>query len=252
MMRIALIAMLVFLPMQRQTLAHPASADLAACVEFLAGGSLTQDEQERLAGDEADAAAASGLLHRIQHTDQVTRAGLRIRLLADMYFRHSNDVMADIVWRHDPVLVADQHDRLIVTRGAFDRVIASNDFVASLAGQPITSAEQRQRLATQLPDQFATLTSGQRQMLAFGEQRWLALQQRWHAMNEADRSRIAQQLRGQVTSPALVAVAARNLEQAALNRNGNGRGASSGSGAQLGQTMGAWWGMHSFLQGGGL
>jgi hypothetical protein len=230
------------------------ATDLRAAAEFLAGNTLSPAEQQQLATDTSDQPAASELMQKVRHADSVTHAELRTKVLIALYFHDpapGGGSLTDIVWTHDPVLAADAHSGLIVTRQALDDMIASNDFVAALAGQPPTSADERQA-AQQLAQQYAGLPSKQQQMLAFASQRWQALTQRWQQMTEAARARITQELHQTATSPQTVAVAARTLEQVALEHHDSASLAAHGSAAGLGHAMGAWFGMHTFLRGGGL
>lgn len=228
--------------------------DLCAAAEFLGGSALSPDERRQLASDTSDRPAASELMRKIRHADGVTRAELRTKILIALYFRdpaHGASSLTNLVWAHDPVLMADTQSHLIVTRQALGDMVASDNFVAALAGQPRIGRELP-LIAQQLTQQYGSLQAQQQHVLAFASRRWLALQQRWQQMTPVARAHVTQELHSTATTPQTIAVAARTLERVALEHHDAANHAANGSTTGLAQAMGAWFGMHTFLRGGSL
>ena len=114
-----------------------------------------------------------------------------------------------IMRQHGTVVV--EGDGLVVTRPELDAMVASDDLVAEIAGQPKTSAAERAKLAADLPQRFAAMPPEEEARYAHAERRHAALLQDILA-DAALRAKAVTLIKGAVHGPDDVAPEARSLE----------------------------------------
>jgi hypothetical protein len=202
-----------------------------ALAEFLAGVAVDEAARRDIAAEAArDAAAAPGaaraaaeqgraLLERARTASPQGRAALRERAMAGLWLGPNADhgsALTRAVVARNPVLAEDRATGLLVTERGWRALLASNRFVAGLVGQPPPAEREVVAARADLPRGFPALDRNRQALFAEAESRWEALRARWEALAPAQRETLARDLRPHVTSPALVPVAARTLEQAAL------------------------------------
>lgn len=204
-------------------------AAVAFC-EFLAGATFTEAEAQRITdhliqdflndpqGEIDGYRQVQTLLGQVAAQDtEAERAEMRTRFSTQIYWELEveDEPWLEVVYGYAPVLAADPQSRLIVTQRAVDAVVASNNFVAELAGFAPMTPEETARFVGQLPAEFPEMPAERQALAANAEVRWAVLRARWEGLSEAEREQTIQAVREAVESRDMVPSAARELEQIA-------------------------------------
>lgn len=183
-----------------------------------------RDRAKDAAKDARDDAALNAALARHAKMDPVARAAFAHRLRAGLHFSKGNDpAVMRIIAARDPVLIEDPQRNEIVTQADMDAIDTANRYVARLAGttapdmteQPGERAELRRHYAEKAPLRTALTQARERQAL---------LVSTIDSLPADRRAEIARNLRNAgVSSPPLVANAARGAENAFVEAREKGR-----------------------------
>jgi len=148
------------------------------------------------------------------------RAALRRDLMRDIYFElqkaEEDSPLMEVVYRHNPILGADQELGLVATKAGYLSLLASNLFVLEHAGLDPINAEQIDEYVEQLRDAYAEMSEKEKQYLADAEVNWMKLiimWQSWDAKQRKGRMQWAGVYK--VTEPKEVPKVARDLEHLA-------------------------------------
>ncbi|WP_446742330.1 hypothetical protein [Silvibacterium acidisoli] len=118
-----------------------------------------------------------------------------------------------IIKAHNPAIVSD--GQYVVTQLQLNALFASNDWVAGVAGQPLSTPESRARFIQQVQAQFASMPLQAKENLAHADQRWAAFE--GFILNDSGLHEKAVSLVHQnVHGPADVAKEARTLENSGV------------------------------------
>jgi hypothetical protein len=118
-----------------------------------------------------------------------------------------------IIKAHNPAVVSD--GQYAITQLQLNALFSSNDWVAGVAGQPLSTPESRAKFVQQVQAQFASMPQQAKENLAHADQRWAAFQ--GFILNDSGLHEKAVSLVHQnVHGPADVAKEARTLENSGV------------------------------------
>lgn len=199
-------------------------------MEIVTGERIADAERRRLdALDEAERrrdpasyaqnlANVNKVLRRFERGDPIADAELRHRLRVELHYnleKAPDPVVADLLARHDPVLVEDRKRRELVTRADFRALEASNRYVGEVAGIAVppqtVSASDRAELNARYAKE-----PGLRTMLTDAQVRHATMVAAMAKLPAAKRAEFERAVRKEVRTPEQAANGARELEQGVM------------------------------------
>jgi hypothetical protein len=241
----------------------PLNATDRATVSAIVARDFAKEPQQSRAGI-ANISNASRYLTRTRGADNIAA---RKKLLTLLYFYVKNPKPEDaadartilgMVQKYKPVVAEDAAKKQILTRDDIAGVVASNNFVAKLAGLPAISTMGDVEQAS-IQEQFVKLPGETRQRLILGEERNARLNEVWRTLTPHRKRLITEAVKKEVKTATGVPKGARLLEDGLIKRaemvaqarqaaaTRRRRASSRRSWGSLGTKMGTFWGMRGAL-----
>lgn len=177
--------------------------DTLAFGEFLASHPFSADERNGLrhemmrefnstTREDYDTYLQVGqIVSALSELSPMRRVTLRRDLMRDIHFElqeaEEDSPLMAMVYRHNPILGADQELGLVATKAGYLSLLASNLFVLERAGlEPISAAEIDESVE-QLRNEYAEMSKKEKQYLADAEVNWFKLITMWQSWDAKKR-----------------------------------------------------------------
>ncbi|MBV6623439.1 MAG: hypothetical protein KI793_10970 [Rivularia sp. (in: Bacteria)] len=161
---------------------------------------------------------------------RVSLAQIRESLFANIYLsRLANNTVNQpsimtIVYKYSPVIFADPKYKIIATKRTIDSLVASHNFVATLARKPLKKVDYNWWAQYLQQHYYTKFSPNQRRYLAIAESRWVRLQTAWSHTPPQKRQNVVGLIHRKFKSGYNTAGVARQLENivSGENRTANG------------------------------
>ena len=176
------------------------------------------DQAKDTAAVAKDDAQINALLAPYDKANSIRRAELRHRLRAEMHYgrdKLTDPLPAELLDRHDPVLVEDKARHELVTLADIRALDASNRFIARIAGTSVPDMTEKPGEQAELQRRYAADAS-LRTALTYAGPRHAMMVAAIEGLPPAKRANIDRIIREQVRTPEDAANAARGAEHAVI------------------------------------